>query len=474
MRDNWAWTRFWSCAAGWSPTRRPGRRRSGSRRPASRETCRTSCSCSSTRPSTPRAAAPSRASWAWARTGTGCRESRSARPTAAAGSPTTAPVSWSGYPIVSLKPYGDNVHEYVRGLERLMIESLAAYGVEAEVIDGLTGVWVGGRPPEGRKIGSIGVHVNRGVTTHGFAVNVNNDLQPFEWIVPCGIEGVRMTSLCRELGAEQDMDPVHGPGQRALRGDLRARAGRGRGNADGSGWRGGLGTVGAMADRRSPPRHPLPRQPRGQGAGRGGQGRLPLPQAALAQGSRARRPDLPPPEEGDRDRQPAHRLPGGQLPERRRVLGARHGDLHDPRRRLHPPLRLLQRPDRQADLARPARAAARREPGQADGPAPRGDHLGRPRRSPRLRGRRVRGRDPLDPPDGARVQGRGAHPGLPRPGDAARQGDRRAARTSSTTTSRPSRGSTRSPGAARTSCARRGSCGWRRRWPATRWSPSPG
>jgi len=110
-----------------------------------------------------------------------------------------------GYPIVSLKPYGDNVHAYVRGLERLMIESLQAFGVEAEVIDGLTGVWVGGRPPEGRKIGSIGVHVNRGVTTHGFAVNVNNDLQPFEWIVPCGIEGVRMTSLCRELGAEQDM-----------------------------------------------------------------------------------------------------------------------------------------------------------------------------------------------------------------------------------------------------------------------------
>ncbi|HEY6653027.1 MAG TPA: lipoyl(octanoyl) transferase LipB [Solirubrobacterales bacterium] len=110
-----------------------------------------------------------------------------------------------GYPIVSLKPYDDNVHEYVRGLERLMIESLADHEIEAEVIDGLTGVWVGGRPPEGRKIGSIGVHVNRGVTTHGFAVNVNNDLQPFEWIVPCGIDGCRMTSLTRELRAEQDM-----------------------------------------------------------------------------------------------------------------------------------------------------------------------------------------------------------------------------------------------------------------------------
>jgi lipoyl(octanoyl) transferase len=111
-----------------------------------------------------------------------------------------------GYPIVSLKPYGDNVHEYVRGLERLMIDSLDACGVGAQVIDGLTGVWVGGRPPEGRKIGSIGVHVSRGVTTHGFAVNVNNDLQPFEWVVPCGIEDCRMTSLGRELGGEQDLD----------------------------------------------------------------------------------------------------------------------------------------------------------------------------------------------------------------------------------------------------------------------------
>ncbi len=111
-----------------------------------------------------------------------------------------------GYPIVSLKPYGDNVHAYVKGLEELMTGSLAAFGVDADVIDDLTGVWVGGGPPEGRKIGSIGVHVSRGVTTHGFAVNVNNDLQPFEWVVPCGLEGVRMTSLCRELGAEVDMD----------------------------------------------------------------------------------------------------------------------------------------------------------------------------------------------------------------------------------------------------------------------------
>src|SRR4051794_1760664 len=109
-----------------------------------------------------------------------------------------------GYPIVSLKPYGDSVHEYVRRLERVMIDSLAAFGVGAQVIDGLTGVWVGGGPPEGRKIGSIGVHVSRGITTHGLAVNVNNDLQPFEWVVPCGIEGVAMTSVSRDLGAEDD------------------------------------------------------------------------------------------------------------------------------------------------------------------------------------------------------------------------------------------------------------------------------
>jgi lipoyl(octanoyl) transferase len=106
-----------------------------------------------------------------------------------------------GYPIVSLRPYGGDVHAYIRRMERMMIESLGGWDVEAGCIEGLTGVWA-----NDRKIGSIGVHVNRGVTTHGFAINVNNDLQPFEWIVPCGMEACRMTSLCRELGAEQDMD----------------------------------------------------------------------------------------------------------------------------------------------------------------------------------------------------------------------------------------------------------------------------
>jgi len=131
------------------------------------------------------------------------------------------------YPIVSLKPYGDDVHEYVRRLERVMIASLAEWEVRAGTIEGLTGVWTnpearrraenvdiddGIVPSAGdaRKIGAIGVHVSRGVTTHGFAVNVNNDLQPFDWIVPCGIEDCRVTSLTRELGAEQDLDSFAG------------------------------------------------------------------------------------------------------------------------------------------------------------------------------------------------------------------------------------------------------------------------
>jgi lipoyl(octanoyl) transferase len=105
------------------------------------------------------------------------------------------------YPIVSLKPYGDDVHEYVRRLERVAISALADHGVAARTIEGLTGIWAGER-----KIGSIGVHVSRGITTHGLAINVNNDLQPFEWIVPCGIEGCRVTSLSRELGAEREIE----------------------------------------------------------------------------------------------------------------------------------------------------------------------------------------------------------------------------------------------------------------------------
>jgi lipoyl(octanoyl) transferase len=96
-----------------------------------------------------------------------------------------------GYPIMAI---GD-VGAYLRTMEAAMVAALADEQVEARIREGLTGVWV-----EDRKIGSIGLHVSRGITMHGFAVNVDCDLQPFEWIVPCGIDNVRMTSLYKETG----------------------------------------------------------------------------------------------------------------------------------------------------------------------------------------------------------------------------------------------------------------------------------
>jgi lipoate-protein ligase B len=102
-----------------------------------------------------------------------------------------------GYPIMGVT----DVIAFLRTMEGAIITALADEGVEAEVREGLTGVWVGDR-----KIGSIGLHVSRGVTMHGFAVNVDGDLQPFEWIVPCGIEGVRMTSLYMQTGLTGGMN----------------------------------------------------------------------------------------------------------------------------------------------------------------------------------------------------------------------------------------------------------------------------
>ena len=96
-----------------------------------------------------------------------------------------------GYPIMRI---GD-VPAFVHTMEDAIVAALADEGIDAVVRDGLTGIWAGDA-----KIGSIGVHVNRGVTTHGFAVNVDNDLQPFEWVVPCGLEGVRMTSVSKATG----------------------------------------------------------------------------------------------------------------------------------------------------------------------------------------------------------------------------------------------------------------------------------
>ena len=105
-----------------------------------------------------------------------------------------------GYPIVRV----DDVVAYVRTLEGALVSALGDEGVAARSRprEGhrFTGVWV-----DERKIASIGVHLSRGVSMHGFAVNVENDLQPFEWIVPCGLDEVQMTSLVAETGRSGGM-----------------------------------------------------------------------------------------------------------------------------------------------------------------------------------------------------------------------------------------------------------------------------
>jgi lipoate-protein ligase B len=101
------------------------------------------------------------------------------------------------YPIMAV----DRVADFVHAMERAMVAALADEGVQAEPrATPFTGVWVGDR-----KIGSIGVRVRDGVSMHGLAVNVDNDLQPFEWIVPCGIDHARVTSVSRETGGERSL-----------------------------------------------------------------------------------------------------------------------------------------------------------------------------------------------------------------------------------------------------------------------------
>jgi len=97
-----------------------------------------------------------------------------------------------GYPILSLKPDRCDVHRYVRDLEEVMIRVTGTYGFEARRLKGLTGAWVGAE-----KIGAIGVRIQRWVTSHGFAFNVNTDLEFFKLIVPCGISDRGVTSLQR-------------------------------------------------------------------------------------------------------------------------------------------------------------------------------------------------------------------------------------------------------------------------------------
>jgi lipoyl(octanoyl) transferase len=110
------------------------------------------------------------------------------------------------YPILDLNRHGRDVKKYVRDLEEALIRTLAAFSLEGTRIDGLTGVWL--HPPP-RKIASIGVHVSRWVTTHGYALNVDLDPAPFtDWITACGLEDAAFTTIARELGRPVTVDEV--------------------------------------------------------------------------------------------------------------------------------------------------------------------------------------------------------------------------------------------------------------------------
>jgi lipoyl(octanoyl) transferase len=110
------------------------------------------------------------------------------------------------YPIFDLTRHGQDVKRYCRDLEEALIRTLAPLGVEATRIEGLTGIWLE-RPP--RKIASIGIHISKWVTTHGYALNVDLDPAPFtQWITACGLEDAAFTTVARELGRPVSVDEV--------------------------------------------------------------------------------------------------------------------------------------------------------------------------------------------------------------------------------------------------------------------------
>jgi len=102
-----------------------------------------------------------------------------------------------GYPIISLSKQGLSVSHYMRRLEDVIMRSLKDMGIIAKKLPHTIGVWIGEK-----KVASLGIRVTRGVTTHGFALNINNDLRPFDFINPCGMKGLKVTSLREVLGED--------------------------------------------------------------------------------------------------------------------------------------------------------------------------------------------------------------------------------------------------------------------------------
>jgi lipoyl(octanoyl) transferase len=114
-----------------------------------------------------------------------------------------------GYPILDLEKFGTDIGKYLRNLEEIIIRTLADYGISGERSNGETGVWLEpGNVGRERKIAAFGVRCSRWITMHGFAFNVNTDLQYFEGIVPCGIKNKQVTSLSRELGRDIELSEV--------------------------------------------------------------------------------------------------------------------------------------------------------------------------------------------------------------------------------------------------------------------------
>ena len=110
------------------------------------------------------------------------------------------------YPIFDLTRHGQDVQKYCRDLEEALIATISAFELEAERIEGLTGIWL---TPPPRKIASIGVHISKWITTHGYALNVDLDPAPFtEWITACGLEDAAFTTMAAEVGRPLAVDDV--------------------------------------------------------------------------------------------------------------------------------------------------------------------------------------------------------------------------------------------------------------------------
>lgn len=108
-----------------------------------------------------------------------------------------------GYPIIDLQEWEMDTHKYLRGLEEVIIRTCAEYGIEGTRNPKYTGVWI-----EDRKIAAIGIKVSRWITMHGFAFNINTDLDFFKGIIPCGINDKDVTSVSRETGKKVELDEV--------------------------------------------------------------------------------------------------------------------------------------------------------------------------------------------------------------------------------------------------------------------------